>query len=53
MSFNFKKLKIPDVVVIEPESFNDERGYFFENYNALIFNGFWFCMQIIATSQKP
>jgi dTDP-4-dehydrorhamnose 3,5-epimerase len=38
MSFNFKKLNIPDVILIEPKSFNDERGYFFENYNALNFN---------------
>ena len=38
MSLNFKKLKISDVILIEPESFNDERGYFFENYNALNFN---------------
>ena len=38
MSFNFKKLKISDVILIELESFNDERGYFFENYNALNFN---------------
>ena len=40
MSFNFKKLKISDVILIEPESFNDERGYFFENYNELNFNEF-------------
>ena len=38
MSINFKKLKIPDVILIEPESFKDERGYFFENYNSLNFN---------------
>ena len=38
MSFNFKKLKISDVILIEPKSFNDERGYFFENYNVLNFN---------------
>ena len=38
MQFNFKKLNIPDIILIEPKSFNDERGYFFENYNALNFN---------------
>ena len=29
----FKQLSIPDVVLIEPEVFNDERGFFFESYN--------------------
>jgi dTDP-4-dehydrorhamnose 3,5-epimerase len=38
MSFNFKKLNIPDVLLIEPKSFNDDRGYFFENYNESDFN---------------
>jgi dTDP-4-dehydrorhamnose 3,5-epimerase len=38
MSFSFKKLNISDVVLIESMSFEDERGYFLENYNELIFN---------------
>jgi dTDP-4-dehydrorhamnose 3,5-epimerase len=38
MSFNFKKLDIPDVILVEPISFNDDRGYFFENYNEFNFN---------------
>ena len=38
MTFNFKKLNISDVIRIEPESFNDNRGYFFENYNEQNFN---------------
>ena len=29
----FIKAEIPDVVVIEPQVFGDERGYFFEPYN--------------------
>jgi len=40
MTFNFKKLTISDVVLIEPKSFNDDRGYFFENYNELNFNDY-------------
>lgn len=28
---------IPDVVVIEPRVFNDERGFFFESYNQRLF----------------
>lgn len=31
-------LKIPDVVLIEPKVFGDERGYFFESFNQAEFN---------------
>ncbi len=27
------KTKIPDLLIIEPKVFNDDRGYFFESYN--------------------
>jgi dTDP-4-dehydrorhamnose 3,5-epimerase len=33
MSFIFNSLRIPDVISITPHLFNDERGYFFENFN--------------------
>ena len=32
MSFIFKPLRIPDVISITPHLFNDDRGYFFENF---------------------
>ena len=32
MTFEFKKLEIPDVVLIEPKVFEDERGFFMETY---------------------
>ena len=32
MPFIFKKLSIPEVVLIEPRVFSDERGFFMENY---------------------
>lgn len=32
MPFVFKKLEIPDVVLIEPRVFRDERGFFLETY---------------------
>ena len=32
MPFTFKKLKISDVILIEPKSFHDERGFFLENF---------------------
>ena len=34
---NFTKLSIPDVVVIEPNVIDDDRGFFFESYNELNF----------------
>ena len=37
MSFIFKQLKIPHVISITPHLFNDERGYFFENFNHFAF----------------
>ena len=30
---SFKQLFIPEVILIEPQVFNDERGFFFESYN--------------------
>lgn len=30
---NYRKLKIPDLLLIEPEVFKDDRGFFFESYN--------------------
>ena len=32
MPFTFKKLEIPEVVLIEPKVFTDNRGFFLENY---------------------
>lgn len=32
MSFTFKKLQIPDVVIVTPNIFSDERGWFMEAY---------------------
>ena len=28
----FSKLEIPDIIIIEPDVFSDERGYFFESF---------------------
>jgi dTDP-4-dehydrorhamnose 3,5-epimerase len=30
---SFKQLSIPEVILIEPQIFTDERGFFFESYN--------------------
>ena len=32
MPFTFKKLEIPEVILIEPRVFEDERGFFMESY---------------------
>ncbi|MFM9836543.1 MAG: dTDP-4-dehydrorhamnose 3,5-epimerase [Methylophilaceae bacterium] len=33
------KTKIPDVIVFEPKVFGDARGFFFESFNAKVFQG--------------
>jgi len=38
MTFNFKRLKIPDVILVEPQVFPDERGFFLESFRESIFN---------------
>ena len=37
MNFEFKKLTIPDVILITPEVFSDERGFFTETYKKSVF----------------
>ena len=32
MPFTFKRLSMPDVILVEPRSFSDDRGFFFESY---------------------
>ena len=32
MPFSFKRLSIPDIILVEPQSFPDERGFFLESY---------------------
>ena len=32
MPFTFKRLEIPDVIVIEPKPFHDDRGFFLESF---------------------
>jgi dTDP-4-dehydrorhamnose 3,5-epimerase len=34
---NVEKFEIPDLLLLEPRVFNDERGYFLETYNAKAF----------------
>ena len=38
MAFNFIKTEIKDVVIIEPQCFGDDRGYFMETYQKDVFD---------------
>lgn len=40
MSFNFERLEIPDVVLIQPKVFGDPRGFFVETYKSTEFMDF-------------
>ncbi|MCD6093867.1 MAG: dTDP-4-dehydrorhamnose 3,5-epimerase [Candidatus Omnitrophica bacterium] len=40
MSFTFKRLEIPDVILIEPRVLEDERGFFMETYKWTDFTKF-------------
>jgi len=37
MPFNFKRLNIPDVILVEPQAFPDERGFFLESFKESTF----------------
>ena len=32
MPFSFKRLSISDIILVEPQSFSDDRGFFFESF---------------------
>lgn len=40
MPFQFKRLKIADLILIEPKTFGDTRGFFMETYKHSEFNNF-------------
>jgi len=37
MGFNFRRLEISDVIIIEPDVYSDERGFFMERYKESVF----------------
>ena len=49
---NFIKTKIPDVFIIEPKVFEDERGYFFESYNEQKFSEFNRTIQFVQDNES-
>lgn len=56
MPFRFLRMDIPDVILIEPVSYNDARGYFLEMFKSSTFgeNGIdiRFCQDNLSFSQK-
>ena len=38
MAFKFRRLDIPDVVLIEAQAFEDQRGLFMESYKRSVFS---------------
>jgi len=38
MPFTFKKLAIPEVILVEAKAFPDDRGFFFESYKESVFS---------------
>ncbi|MGC8915362.1 MAG: dTDP-4-dehydrorhamnose 3,5-epimerase family protein, partial [Thermosulfidibacteraceae bacterium] len=37
MNFEFVRLEIPDVILIKPKIFKDQRGFFLEVYKSSVF----------------
>ncbi len=52
MTLNFQKMKIPDVVLIEPEYYDDERGSFAETYKLSEFKQFGIDKQFVQVNQS-
>lgn len=38
MPFTFKKLEIPEVILVDAKAFSDERGFFMESFKESVFN---------------
>lgn len=38
MTFKFKRLEIPDVILVEAQAFSDKRGFFMEIFKESVFN---------------
>ncbi len=52
MSFNFKKLAIPDIILIEPKIYDDERGHFTEIYKFSDFKQFGIDRQFVQVNHS-
>lgn len=52
MPFEFKRLKIRDVIVIKPEVFEDERGFFLEVYKKHDFEAFGISCEFVQENHS-
>ena len=52
MPFKFKKLSIPEVVLIEPHVFKDARGYFLETYKYSEFENAGIHLEFVQTNHS-
>lgn len=51
-NFKFIETNINDLFIIEPEVFNDERGYFLESYNKIDFEKFGLNMTFVQDNES-
>lgn len=49
---NFIKTEIPDVIIVEPKVWKDDRGYFYESYNTEIFRNAGICADFVQDNQS-
>lgn len=47
-----KETRIPGILIIEPQVYSDERGYFFESYNLSKLKSFGIGMQFVQDNQS-
>ncbi len=52
MPFEFKKLEIPDVILIKPQIFEDSRGFFMETYKKEVFENAGIVGEFIQDNQS-
>ncbi len=52
MAFSFKKMDIPEVIMIEPEIYDDERGSFAETYKLSDFKQFGIDKQFVQINHS-
>jgi dTDP-4-dehydrorhamnose 3,5-epimerase len=52
MRFEFKKLAIPDIILITPERFEDKRGFFMETYKKTAFEKVGIKISFIQDNQS-
>ena len=52
MPFSFKKMNIPEVIVVEPQIYNDERGLFTETYKLSDFKQFGIDKQFVQVNHS-